>query len=91
VQLARSVGAAVGTALFSTVVFASLFWGDPAASVLFERVVDLGPSALTGLAGPARDAFVAHVGQSFRAGFLLVAAFTTIGCVFAWLNPTRRL
>jgi EmrB/QacA subfamily drug resistance transporter len=91
VQLSRSVGAALGTALFGTVVFASLFWVDPNAGAIFGRVVDMGPQALDSLAAPARQAFVAQLGHAFRAGFLLICCFTTAGLTFAWLNPHRRL
>ena len=91
VQLSRSVGAAVGTALFGTVVFASLFWVDPTAGALFERVVDAGPAALDTLGAPAREAFVAQLGGAFRAGFLMICLFTAAGALLAWLNPSRRV
>ena len=91
VQLSRSVGAAIGTALFGTIVFASLFWVDPNAGVLFGKVVDIGPEALNTLPAPERAAFVSQLGNAFRAGFLLVAAFTSMGTVLAWLNPSKRL
>lgn len=91
VQLSRSVGAALGTALFGTVVFASLLWVNPAAGGLFARVVDAGPSALAGLAAPARDAFVTQLGDAFRAGFLMICLFTASGTVLAWSIPSRRV
>ncbi|HVB90228.1 MAG TPA: MFS transporter, partial [Beijerinckiaceae bacterium] len=91
VQLSRSVGAALGTALFGVVVFAILFWVNPDAGALFGRVVDAGPAALDTLSASARNAFVAELGDAFRAAFIMVGVFTTCGAVLAWSIPSRRI
>jgi EmrB/QacA subfamily drug resistance transporter len=91
VQLSRSVGAAFGTALFGTVVFASLFWIDPTAGSIFTKLVDAGPDALNSLSETARQTFLAHSSAAFRAGFLLIVVFTTSGALLAWANPSRRV
>lgn len=91
VQLSRSVGAALGTALFGAIVFASLLWVDPAAGNLFGQLVDAGPSALDSLAAPARELFVTQLADAFRAGFLMVCAFTAAGTLMSWTIPIRRV
>ena len=49
VQLSRSIGAAVGTALVGTVLFATLSLSDPETARLFATLVQQGPDALAAL------------------------------------------
>ena len=49
VQLSRSIGAAVGTALVGTVLFATLSLSDPETAGLFATLVQQGPDAIAGL------------------------------------------
>ena len=51
VQLSRALGAAFGTALVGTVLFAVLTWSDPDAANLFGAMVARGPA---GRCRPAR-------------------------------------
>ena len=54
-------------------------------------MIDRGPDAIAALA-PARQTIVqAEIGEAFRAAFLTVAAFTSIGAWLAWSMPLRRL
>ena len=91
VQLSRSIGAAVGTALVGTVLFAALALGDPGAAPLFAALLEGGPGSLATVP-PARQPVVqAEIAGAFRAAFLTVAAFAAAGVALAWSIPARRL
>jgi hypothetical protein len=91
VQLSRSIGAAVGTALVGTVLFATLSLSDPDTAGLFANLVQQGPDGLASLP-PARYAIVqSGIATAFSAAFLTMAAFAAIGLWLAWSIPTRRL
>jgi EmrB/QacA subfamily drug resistance transporter len=91
VQLSRSVGASLGTAIIGTILFATLAWRDPEAASLFGAILQSGPAALQALT-PDRQAIVTgEVAHSFKAAFLTLACFTTIGSLLAWSNPMRRV
>src|SRR5262249_37770494 len=49
VQLSRSIGAATGTAIVGTVLFATLSLSDPQAADLFAAVLRRGPEAIASL------------------------------------------
>jgi EmrB/QacA subfamily drug resistance transporter len=89
VQLSRSIGAAAGTALVGTVLFAVLALGDPRSAQVFaallgrESLAD--PSLLT--SAPLR----AEIAGAFRGAFLTIAAFAAVGMALAWSIPARRL
>ena len=91
VQLSRSVGASVGTATIGTILFASLAWRDPEAASLFGAVLQKGPAALDMLSAERQLAVAEEIALSFRAAFLTLACFTTIGAFLAWTNPMRRV
>ena len=88
-QLARSIGAAAGTALVGTVLFAVLARGDPQAGQLFAAL--LGRGAASDPAAFASSALKAQIGGAFQAAFLTVASFSAIGTALAWSIPARRL
>jgi predicted MFS family arabinose efflux permease len=91
VQLSRSIGAATGTALVGTVVFASLALSSSQAPAVFRSLVDLGPTTLASLP-PARVAVIqSEIASAFRAGFLMITAFAAAGVALAWSIPARRL
>jgi EmrB/QacA subfamily drug resistance transporter len=91
VQFSRSVGAAFGTAAVAAVLFSVLASGDPDRAHLFGMILDRGPDAIAELA-PARQAAVRmQIGEAFRAAFVTIAAFTSIGAWLAWSMPLRRL
>jgi predicted MFS family arabinose efflux permease len=91
VQLSRSIGAAAGTALVGTVLFAALGLGDPAAARLFAALLQQGPAARAGQAVSDIGSHHAEIAAAFRAAFLTIAAFAAIGGGLAWSIPTRRL
>jgi EmrB/QacA subfamily drug resistance transporter len=91
VQFSRSVGAAVGTATVAAVLFSVLTATDREAATLFATMIDRGPDALAALAPARQLAVQGEIGQAFRAAFLTIAAFTSIGAWLAWSMPLRRI
>jgi MFS family permease len=91
VQFSRSVGAAVGTALVSAVLFAALAGMDPAAAKLFAAIVETGPHALLGLPAERIAVVQGEIAHAFRAAFLAIAVFAAAGGVLAWSIPVRRI
>jgi len=92
VQLSRSIGAAAGTALVGTVLFASLALGDPESARLFGALLERGPGALANRPPPSGAALLqAEIAAAFRAAFLTIAAFAAAGGLLAWSIPARRL
>ena len=90
VQFSRSIGAAFGTALVATVLFAFLAIRNPDAARAFADLVEhrhLGGGGV--LAQPA--SVQADIAAAFRAAFLTMAAFTTAGFFLALTNPLRRI
>jgi predicted MFS family arabinose efflux permease len=91
VQLSRSIGAAVGTALVGTALFATLALGEAQTAGLFASMIRRGPD-LVGALPPARQALVyADIARAFRAAFLTIAVFAAFGMLIAWSIPARRL
>jgi hypothetical protein len=91
VQFSRSVGAAVGTATVSAVLFSILTATDANTAALFGLVIEHGPDALATL-DPARHALVQRqIADAFHAAFFAVACFTGVGAWMAWTMPLRRI
>jgi MFS family permease len=88
VQLSRSLGAAVGTALVGAVLFQSLSAASPEARQLLPVLFERGLSAI-----PAADRAGVHAAaaSAFRLAFLTIALVTAMGSVLAWRIPTRTL
>jgi EmrB/QacA subfamily drug resistance transporter len=91
VQLSRSLGAVVGTAIVGTVLFATLALSDPGSASLFAAMVRRGPEAILGLSSAQRALIEADIARAFRAAFLAIAAFAALGTLIAWSIPARRL
>jgi EmrB/QacA subfamily drug resistance transporter len=91
VQLSRSVGAAAGTALVGTVLFAALARGDPATARLFGALLEQGPGALASEGLPDIGRHRVEIAAAFRAAFLTIAGFAAAGVALAWSIPERRL
>jgi len=91
VQLARSIGAAAGTALVGTVLFATLSLSDPDTARLFATLVQRGTEALDAVPAERRAAALAEIASAFRSAFFTMAAFSAIGLALAWSIPTRQL
>lgn len=91
VQFSRTVGAAFGTALLGTVLFATLAFSDPQGPVIFAKLVDVGAAALSDLSPERQKAISDEVAFAFRLAFLLIPVFTGVGALLAWSNPSRRV
>jgi predicted MFS family arabinose efflux permease len=91
VQLSRSVGASLGTAAISTILFATLASRDPEAAKLFGAILQDTHAALASLSPERRLAVTEEVTAAFRVAFLTLASFTTLGSILAWTNPMRRV
>ena len=91
VQLSRSIGASVGTALIGTVLFATLSLSDPGAAPLFGALLEHGQAALADLPLERQAVLKAEIAAAFRTAFLTIVAFAAAGTLLAWSIPTRRL
>ena len=88
IQLARSVGASFGTALFGFVLFAAISGAD--AGAMFVDILQ-GGAALAGPNDARKAILLAEIASGFRAAFALLALFAACGTVLAWINPARRV
>ena len=88
VQFSRSIGAAVGTAIVSAVLFAALAAMDGEVAALFGRIVQEGRSALP--VGREAEA-QAEIREAFRYAFLTVAGMSAIASALAWSIPLRKI
>ncbi|WP_342453059.1 MFS transporter [Jiella mangrovi] len=91
VQFSRSLGAAVGTALVGTVLFATMTHANPEAGQAFGRVLQGGPQALDSLAAAQRAAITEGLDAAFRNAFLCIAGFACLATGLAWTLPIRRI
>jgi len=91
IQLARTVGAVFGTALFGTILFAWLAFRDPEAAAIFGRILNLGPEALEVFAPERRVAVMSEITTGFRWAFLMLTGISAVSMVLAWINPSRRI
>ncbi|HWB46605.1 MAG TPA: MFS transporter [Hyphomicrobiaceae bacterium] len=91
VQLSRSIGASVGTALVGSILFATLALGAPGTSEIFGQLLQQGPSALASLPAPRHAAVQSERAAAFRYTFLAITAFAALGAALAWSIPARRL
>jgi EmrB/QacA subfamily drug resistance transporter len=91
VQFSRSIGAAFGTALVSTLLFAFLSIKNPEAARLFGTMVERGTYATLLLSPEQRVIIQSDITEAFRAAFFLIAAFTTAGFFLALTNPLRKI
>lgn len=91
VQLSRSIGAAVGTALVSAILFATLTLTHPDATEVFGNLLRRGADAGVAVS-PERLALVRPaLASAFELAFLAITAFTAMGACLAWSIPKRRL
>ena len=91
VQFSRSIGAAFGTALVATMLFAVLAIKNPEAATVFAGMVERAGNAGIPLAAERRAAIEGDIALAFSAAFLLMAAFTTGGFFLALTNPQKRI
>jgi len=91
VQFSRSIGAAFGTALVGTMLFAVLSIRNPEAARVFAAMVEHARHVGPPLTSVQVAAIQADIAVAFRAAFLLMAAFTIGGFFLALTNPLRRI
>jgi EmrB/QacA subfamily drug resistance transporter len=91
VQFSRSIGAAFGTALVATLLFAVLTLRNPQAADVFAGMVEHAKGAGADLTADQRAIIAGDIAVAFRAGFLMMAAFTTAGFFLALTNPMKRI
>jgi EmrB/QacA subfamily drug resistance transporter len=91
VQFSRSIGAAFGTALVATVLFAVLSIKNPEAGRVFAAMVEHAKHVGPPLPPVQLAAIQTDIAEAFRAAFLLMAVFTTAGFFLALTNPLRRI
>jgi len=91
VQFCRSIGAAFGTALVATALFAYLALRNPVAAQVFAAMVEHRAASGPVLSAAQRLVVQADIDGAFRAGFLLMALFCLAGLVLALTNPQRRI
>ncbi len=91
VQFSRAIGAAFGTAMVGTVLFAMLSATDADTARLFARIVEQGANALAGLPAARIAVIQTEIAGAFRAAFLTIAGFACVAAVLAWTVPVRRI
>ncbi len=91
VQFSRSIGAAFGTALVATMLFAVLTLRNPEAARIFAAMVEHGHALGPALPAEQRAAVAGDIAFGFRAAFLLMALYTTGGFFLALTNPMRKI
>lgn len=91
VQYSRSLGAALGTAMVATVLFATLASTDPQAGHLFREVLQHGASVLDALPAARSATVQAEFASSFQAAFVAIAAIAALAVFFVWTLPLRRI
>ncbi len=91
IQLSRSLGAAVGTAIASAVLFAAIAMTGTEVSSDLLALLQGSEEALGNLSAGAEDVIRSNVGIAFRSVFLTTALFSAIACALAWSTPRRHL
>ena len=91
VQFSRSLGAAFGTALVATILFAVLALRNPDAAGVFAGMVEHAKDAGVNLSASQRVAIANDIAIAFRAAFLMMAVYTASGFLLALTNPLKRI
>jgi MFS family permease len=91
VQFSRSIGAAFGTALVATALFATLAITSPDAAKAFVGMVQHAKHVGTALSPIQEAAIQSDIAGAFRVAFLTIGLFTTAGFFLALTNPLRRI
>jgi EmrB/QacA subfamily drug resistance transporter len=91
VQFSRSIGAAFGTALVTSVLFAVLSIKNPEAARLFATMTEHGAYVASNLSAAQQADIQAVIAEAFRFAFLSIAAFTAVGFLLALSIPLRRI
>jgi EmrB/QacA subfamily drug resistance transporter len=89
VQVSRSMGAAFGTAVVATILFAALSIKHPETARVFAAMMEHGPP----LASSSSEQTKLHeeISQAFRIAFWSIAGYTALGSLLAFSIPLRRI
>lgn len=90
-QLSRSLGAATGTALVGTVLFAALSLAGTEISSDLRAVLQGSETALAALGADATQTIRANVAIAFHSVYVTLAAFGVITTLMAWTMPRRTI
>ena len=91
VQFSRALGAAFGTAVVGSVLFAVLSSGDPASAALFGELLQGDAEHLASLPAATQTMIQNEIANAFRAAFLTIAGFAALALALAWSVPLRRI
>ncbi len=90
IQVSRSLGSALLTAMVGAALFATTAAADPQLAALFTRLIQHDSTALAGL-DPAHIAEVrAGLGDAFRTAFLVVSGFMVVAMGVCLTIPQKR-
>ena len=91
VQLSRSIGAAVGTALVGGALFGTLAMADPKVATQFTAALKNDYSIIGTMTAAEAALLRAEIAHAFSVAFLVIAAFVGVGVALAWSHPERQL
>jgi len=91
VAVARSFGAALGTAIVGAVLFAAVAATGVEVAGPLEAVLQGSDTALAGIDVRTEAAIRAAVSTGFRSVFLTIFVFSVIGSVLSWSIPRRMI
>ena len=91
VQFSRALGAALGTAVVGSVLFAALAAQNPEAASVFASLLQGDVGHLARLSAVASAAVQSEIADAFRASFLTIAGFAALALILAWSIPLRRI
>ncbi|MBX3454543.1 MFS transporter [Ferrovibrio sp.] len=90
VQLSRSVGAAIGTALAGSLLFALVSASGLVDAATLQAILQ-GGTSLSAMDAAKVAALRAEISGSYRYVFLLLALYGALGCFMAWSLPRRHV
>lgn len=91
ISLSRSLGAAVGTALVGTTLFAIMIANGVQISTELQAVLQGSADGLAVLGHAAEVKIRTEVAYAFHGVFLVIAAYAAINSILAWTLPRRTL
>jgi hypothetical protein len=90
-QLSRSLGAATGTAVVGTVLFAAISATGTEVTSDLQAILQGSADALARLGEAATTAIRANVAIAFHSIYLTIGAFGIISALMAWTMPRRSI
>jgi len=90
-QLSRSLGAATGTAVVGTVLFAAISATGTEVTSDLQAILQGSTDALANLGEAATATIRANVAVAFHSVYLTIGAFGVISALMAWTMPRRSI